>query len=95
MLTKEQIINKLKTVQDPELKLDIITLGLIYDTTIKDDGGVHVLLTLTTPLCPFGPLLIELIETAIHELGAPSVEVELTFDPPWKPSEELRTMLGV
>lgn len=95
MLSKQQITNKLSTVQDPELHLDIITLGLVYDTTIKDDGGVHVLLTLTTPLCPFGPLLIELIETAIRELGAPSVDVELTFDPPWKPPQNLREMMGV
>lgn len=94
-MIKSDIIEKLKTVQDPELHLDIITLGLVYDVTVKSDGGVRVLLTLTTPLCPFGPLLIELIETAIRELGAPSVEVELTFDPPWKPPADLRTMMGV
>lgn len=95
MITKDEITRKLKTVQDPELHLDIITLGLVYDTTIKDDGGVHVLLTLTTPLCPFGPVLIEQIEIALRELGAPSVDVELTFDPPWKPPQNLREMMGV
>lgn len=94
-MDKQVIVDKLKTVQDPELKLDIITLGLVYDVTIKDDGGVHVLLTLTTPLCPFGPVLIEQIEIALRELGAPSVEVELTFDPPWKPPQNLREMMGV
>lgn len=93
--TKEEIIAELKTVFDPEINLDIWTMGLIYEITIKSDDEVHVLMTYTTPMCPFGPLLTQQIKEKITDLGATKVEVEVTFSPPWKASDELRTILGI
>lgn len=80
---------------DPEVDMDIYSMGLIYDVSIADDGSVHVLHTLTSPGCPMGPVIQEDIRAAVLSLGASSIEVELTFDPPYQPSEELRIALGI
>ncbi len=93
-LKEKDVIEKLKEVKDPELGIDIYTLGLIYKITI-DDEGVEVLMTLTTPLCPFANELVTEVEEKLAELKAGDARVEITFDPPWEPSEELRAMLGV
>lgn len=95
MIIKEQIVEQLKTVKDPEVDLDIYSMGLIYDISIAEDNSVHVLHTLTSPACPMGPTIQEDIRSAVLSLGASSVEVELTFDPPYQPSEELRMALGI
>ncbi len=95
MITKEQITEQLKTVKDPEVDLDIYSMGLIYDITIADDGSVHILHTLTSPACPMGPTIQGDIRSAVFSLGASFVDVELTFDPPYQPSEELRLALGI
>jgi metal-sulfur cluster biosynthetic enzyme len=94
-MTKEQIIEQLKTVKDPEVDLDVYSMGLIYDITITDDENVHILHTLTSPACPMGPTIQDDIRSAVLSIGASSVEVELTFDPPYQPSEELRMALGI
>ena len=94
MITKENIITALKNVEDPELHIDVWTLGLIYDIDIKEKE-VNIKMTFTTPFCPFGPALVEEVEEEIKKTGATKVQVDVVFDPPWKPSEELREMLGV
>lgn len=95
-ITEKDIIEKLKLVKDPEIGLDVWTLGLIYKITI-DEEGVEILMTLTTPFCPFADDLIADVEKKVGELGYPEgdVRVELTFEPAWEPSEEVRMMLGV
>ena len=93
-IKESEVIEKLKEIKDPELGIDIYTLGLIYKITI-DEEGVLVLMTLTSPLCPFANDIVVEVEEKLAELDALSVRVEVTFDPPWEPSEELRTMLGV
>lgn len=95
-ITKEQIMEKLKLVKDPEIDIDVWTLGLIYDIAIKEDGA-EILMTLTTPLCPFADELITEVEKRVGELGYEEgdVRVELTFDPAWEPSPDVRMMLGV
>ncbi len=95
MISKEQVIEKLKTVIDPEIDLDIYTMGLIYDIKISSDIEVHILLTYTTPMCPFGPMLNKKITEVLQDLGFKTIDIELTFDPPWEPSEELRKSLGL
>ena len=92
--TKEQIIEKLKTVKDPEIGIDIYTLGLVYDIKAGQDG-IDILMTLTSPFCPFAEELINSVEKAVGVLSGGAVHVNITFDPPWEPTEELRTMLGV
>ena len=95
-ITEQQIIEKLKLVKDPEIGIDVWTLGLIYKITPEIDG-VEILMTLTTPFCPFADDLIADVEKKVGELGYEEgdVRVELTFEPAWEPSEEVRMMLGV
>ncbi|MBI2669158.1 metal-sulfur cluster assembly factor [Candidatus Woesearchaeota archaeon] len=94
MITKEQLLEIFKNYVDPELYIDIWTLGLIYESKI-DDGEVYIKLTFTSPMCPYGPQMVSDLETQIKEKGAKKVEIEVTFEPPWQPSDELREMLGV
>ena len=96
----EKILTKLKEVKDPELGIDIVTLGLIRNVAEDDPKekgmtGVEVLMTLTTPFCPYANDIITAVEDALISLGYEDSRVELTFEPPWEPSEELRATLGV
>ena len=96
MVTKEDVIETLKKVMDPEIQIDVWTLGLIYGIEIKDGGKVFIKTTFTTPYCPYGPqLLADMREKVKETAGVNFVDIELTFDPPWQPSEELKTMLGM
>ncbi len=92
-LTKENIIEELKTVKDPELGLDIHTLGLIYDIKIGEDG-IDILMTLTTPFCPYGDEIIRNVEKSLKKFGQ-EVRVDITFEPEWEPSEDLKISLGL
>lgn len=94
MITQEELIDVLKSVEDPEIHLDVWTLGLIYDTKISKDS-VKILMTFTSPFCPYGPQLLEEMQEKIEDKGVKKVDIEVTFDPPWQPSEELREMLGL
>lgn len=94
MPTRESVIEALKTVIDPELHLDIYTMGLVYDIVVESDEHVQLTITYTTPMCPYGPLLEKKIDEAMHDLGFKQVEIKVVFDPPWQPSAELRAMLG-
>jgi metal-sulfur cluster biosynthetic enzyme len=96
MITKDDIIDLLATVKDPELDLDIVTLGLVYTVSVEDGKNIHILMTFTTPLCPYGADMANTIKKKIIEnLKPKSLKIEVTFDPPWEPSEGLREMLGV
>ena len=95
MPTREQVIQILETVQDPEVNMDIYTMGLIYDIQIKDEKTIHILMTLTSPACPLGPFIQKEMTDALMQLGFASVEIETTFDPPWTPPQALRDALGI
>ncbi|PJE64330.1 MAG: aromatic ring hydroxylase [Candidatus Ryanbacteria bacterium CG10_big_fil_rev_8_21_14_0_10_43_42] len=96
MITKEQVIEILKTIKDPELDLDVWTLGLIYDISVTDGKDIYMIMTFTTPLCPYGTEMAGTIkEKIVKNLKPKSLKIEVTFDPPWEPSEGLREMLGV
>ena len=94
MLTREQVIEVLKTVEDPELFIDIWFLGLVYGIELKDES-VEINMTLTSPMCPAGTYLIDQIKTKLTEAGAKDVRVNLVFSPPWQPSDEVKAMLGI
>jgi metal-sulfur cluster biosynthetic enzyme len=95
MATKEEIIEALKTVMDPELYLDVWTLGLIYDIAL-DGPAVKIKMTFTSPACPAGPYLLQEIKEKILALeGVESCDVEIVFEPAWQPSDELKGMLGL
>ena len=98
-VTNEEVYAALKTVYDPEIPVNVVDLGLIYDVEVGDDSNVFVQMTLTFPGCGMGPHIAQQAEWAIQDLaGVEDVEIELTFDPPWSPemiSEEARMMLGI
>lgn len=93
--SKDAIVAALKTVEDPDLFLDIYFLGLIYNIGI-DEGEVVIDMTFTTPLCPSGPHLKHEVETKVGAVeGVKKVTVNITFNPPWEPSEEVKGLLGM
>ncbi len=96
MTTKEQVIEVLKGINDPELYMDIYTLELIRELRIEDDGTVYIKMTFTSPMCPYGPQLLDEVQVKVKNLeGVKEVKIDLDFNPPWQPSPELRATLGV
>lgn len=96
MLLKDEVIEILKTTLDPELGIDLWTLGLVYGVDVDEKtGAAHITMTFTTPFCPYGPQMVGEIKSRLRALGAPEPRVEVVFDPPWEPSAEVRQMLGV
>lgn len=99
MLTKEQILEALKGIYDPEIGIDIVNLGLIYDVKISNSGDVEVKMTLTTPGCPIGPTVQEAVRTVLESIeGVKNADVKIVWDPPWNPSmmsEEAKRILGI
>ncbi len=95
-MTKEDILKALKSVIDPEIGINIVDLGLIYDVKI-DKENVTVVMTLTTPGCPMGFMFDrEVVKTVKKIKGVKKVTVDLTFEPPWTPekmSKEAKTKL--
>ena len=96
---RDKIIEKLKTVYDPEIPVDIWELGLIYDIAIHENNHVDVVMTLTSPNCPVAESLpLEVEQVVLSAEGVKSVNLELTFDPPFSPelmSDEARLVLGM
>lgn len=99
MITKDQIMEQLKTVIDPELNFDIVALGLVYDVRPKNDGIVEVDVTLTSPGCPLAPTIIQDVANAIRPLeGVKDVLVTIVWEPAWsieKIDPAIRLELGV
>jgi metal-sulfur cluster biosynthetic enzyme len=97
MATNEEVMDALRDVIDPELGLDFVELGLIYDVAIED-GTVSVTYTLTTPGCPIGPQVSEQIEEFVSDLDdVNAVQSTLTFEPAWTPermSDDAKFALG-
>lgn len=93
MPTKDDIIAALKTVVDPEIHTDVWTLGLIYDIKIGEDG-IDILMTLTTPFCPYGNEIVGGVEKSLKKFGC-DVRVEITFEPEWQPPEDIKIALGI
>src|SRR5918996_4612995 len=93
-----RVMEGLKEVHDPELGINIVDLGLVYDVSIDDDT-VHVTYTLTTMGCPIGPLIEEQIRRMIEPIeGVDQVDAEMVLSPPWTPdkmSEEAKAALGM
>lgn len=97
MVSEDVVIEALKEVYDPEIHYNIYDLGLVYDVSV-DDGKVRILMTLTTPACPIGPMIIEQIRENLMLIpGVNDVDIEFTFDPMWSPdmmSDEAKADLG-
>jgi metal-sulfur cluster biosynthetic enzyme len=97
-VTEKSVRDALKGVKDPELGLDLVVLGLVYDIDVKE-GDVKAVISLTSPLCPVAGQIVEDARQAILGVeGVDNAEVELTFDPPWTPeriSPLIRSSLGI
>jgi metal-sulfur cluster biosynthetic enzyme len=98
MPTREEVVDALRQVEDPELGMDIVDLGLLYDVEV-DEAKVKILYSLTSMGCPAGPLIEQDIERVAREVpGVGDVETELTFEPPWSPdrmSDDAKFILGI
>jgi metal-sulfur cluster biosynthetic enzyme len=106
--TKDNVFKCLSKVIDPELNIDIVSMGLIYDVTIstvQNESGpqekIHVLMSLTTPGCPLAGVLKQMVVEQVSEIDGinqkEDIDVEITFDPPWMMdmmTEEARAELG-
>ena len=97
MPTREEIFEALRVVEDPELGMDIVELGLLYDAEIEGPK-VHVTYSLTSMGCPVGPMIEQQIREVVEGMdGVGDVETELTWDPPWTPdkmSDDAKFILG-
>lgn len=103
MVTEQQVMEAIKPIQDPELHLGIVDLGLIYDVAISpspEGDQVKLTMTFTSPFCPYGPALKAQTHKAIADLpGVASAQVDIVFTPPWDPrtmaSEDCKIALGL
>ena len=98
-LTESRVRDELKNVIDPEIGIDMINLGLVYDVRV-DGSSVFVVMTLTTPGCPVAGMFLNAVHAAVMSIpGVSDCKVDLTFSPPWDPrtmaSEEAKMMLGI
>ena len=97
MPTKEEVFEALRAVEDPELGMDIVELGLLYDVEVEGPK-VKVIHTLTSMGCPVGPMIQENVDQIVRAMpDVEDVEVELTWDPPWSPekmSDDAKFILG-
>ncbi|MCY3808328.1 MAG: metal-sulfur cluster assembly factor [Gemmatimonadetes bacterium] len=96
--TEKAVVTALKTVKDPELNLDLVVLGLVYDVEVED-AKAKATISLTTPMCPAAGQIVEDAKAAIASVeGVEEAHVELTFEPPWTPeriSPLIRSALGL
>jgi len=98
-LEKKQVFEKLKTVIDPELGVNIVDLGLIYGVEISKQNLIKIKMTLTSPGCPLAGMIDSMIREAVRVLDVKAkIKLELVWDPPWIPdmiSEEAKAELGL
>lgn len=98
-LTRDQVYESLKEVVDPEIGINIVDLGLVYDLDINEENEVDVTMTLTSMGCPLGPVIISDVQGAVGKLdGAGDVRVRIVWSPPWSPdlmTEDAKDELGI
>ena len=101
MPAESDLVDALKTVIDPELGVNIVDLGLVYEVTPPTEGadGAKVLMSLTSPACPAGPQIVANARAAVERVeGVGECDVTLTMDPPWTPermTDDARDELGI
>ncbi|MEW5701630.1 MAG: metal-sulfur cluster assembly factor [Candidatus Zixiibacteriota bacterium] len=101
LVNQDIVMGALKEVQDPELRLSVVELGLIYGVDVENEGrNIEVRMTLTSPGCPYGPQLVHEVRDAVSALpGVDTADVRVVWDPPWDPrtmtSDEIKDKLGI
>jgi metal-sulfur cluster biosynthetic enzyme len=98
MVTADVVRKALRAVKDPELGLNIVDIGLVYDIEVSESGDVHVKMTLTSPGCPSGPEMLEDARLVAEQVeGVNSATIELVWEPYWTPERmdpRVRAFLG-
>ncbi len=99
-LTEDNVRTTIKQVDDPEIGINIVDLGLVYEINIQNEKEVQVVMTLTTPFCPVGPSIKQQVGNVIKKdvEGVEKVDVQFTFNPPWDKemmSEDAKAELGI
>lgn len=98
MVDEKTVRKALRKVKDPELNLDLVVLGLVYDVDVEGDH-VRVRMSLTTPMCPAADQIVTDAKREVEALdGVETADIELTFDPPWSPEKMdplIRASLGI
>lgn len=96
---KENIMGALENVIDPELGIDIVNLGLVYDVDLDEEGMLTVTMTLTSLGCPLGPIIVDQVKTAVSDFAeVKTVDVNIVWNPPWskdKMSRYAKMALGI
>lgn len=93
-IKEEDVYKVLQDVIDPEIGISIVDLELVRKVRISEDG-VHICMTLTSPMCPFADIIISDITDGCILAGIGEPEIEITFEPVWEPSKNLRLRLGI
>ena len=97
-VTEQAILDALKHVVDPELGINIVDLGLVYEVDVSAEGTIHIEYTLTTMGCPIGPLIEQQMQSFVENVpGVTAIDAEMVLRPPWTPemmSEEAKAALG-
>jgi FeS assembly SUF system protein len=97
--TEDEILESLRQIVDPEIGINIVDLGLVYETSIDDNGLVAITMTLTSPGCPLSGYIGTAVESAVTDLeGVKEVDVDIVWSPPWNPSmmsEDAKLELGI
>jgi metal-sulfur cluster biosynthetic enzyme len=98
VLTAEAVRQALRQVKDPELDMNIVDLGLVYDVEVDEGGLVRINMTLTSPGCPAGPMITNDIYKAVRALeGVKDVDIDIVWEPYWTPERidpKIRAMMG-
>jgi len=97
--TRDDVREGLRHVYDPEIGINIVDLGLVYDAEISDNGDVLVIMTLTSIGCPLGPVIVQEVQNALRDFPAiGEVDVKIVWSPPWSPammSDDAKDELGM
>lgn len=97
-MTRQDLMDVVRVVEDPDLGMSIVDLGLIYDIR-NDNGDIEVDMTLTSPGCPYGPQIVQEVTYVLNVVeGVKSVHVEIVWDPPWTMeniSDEIKLEMGI
>jgi metal-sulfur cluster biosynthetic enzyme len=99
-LSEEVVREAIRPVVDPEIAISVVDLGLVRQITVSEDGAVTITMTLTSPFCPEGPMIVAEVESAARAVpGVTGARVELQWNPPWDPrkdaDDEVKAMLGI
>ena len=99
MVTKEEVMNAMRECYDPEIPVNIVDLGLVYNVDVTPENAVNIKMTMTSPGCPMHGMIEEDVKNRVTALGAKEVKVDIVWEPPWNPetmmSEEAKQKLGL